>query len=91
MSDDDNLIDLADYRPQNPELVPVEDFGVIAHKAAEAHLNECMAALDAEEEGDDSQWPEDMAGPFCGCQTCIIRETLHAAFPIIVEALGGEQ
>lgn len=59
------------------------DLGLQAQHAAETHLNECWEALDAENEGAVGvQWP-DMAGPFCGCQTCEVREVLHAAWPIL--------
>lgn len=65
----------------------IRDFGLEAHQAAEAHLEQCWAAL-ADEEGpgdEEIPWPE-TAGPFCGCETCVIREALHAAWPIFVEA-----
>lgn len=61
------------------------DYGHLAQKAAEAHLAACDDALyDYDEHGDDAtvQMPE-TAGPYCGCSTCIVRETLHAAWPII--------
>jgi len=81
------------------------DFGLEAHQAAEAHLHACQAALDYEDYGDyyadldeDSDgedvelpdYPEDMAGPYCGCQTCMVREVLHAAWPILLEAARAE-
>lgn len=58
-----------------------------AHAAAEARLNLAYAILAAEEGDLDEELPEgylaiaerELAGPFCGCQTCIIREVLDAA------------
>ena len=43
----------------------------------------------------DDEEPEiempDMAGPFCGCMTCQVRETLHAAWPSLrAAALRGD-
>jgi hypothetical protein len=66
------------------------DYGYEAHRAAEKHLIACFEALDAEGEGDDGQWPPDMAGPFDGCDTCQVRETLHAAWPFLLEAARAE-
>lgn len=51
-----------------------------AHRASEAHLDALMDALNIEEEGGTPDWPESL-GPFCGCQTCCIREALAAAWP----------
>lgn len=51
-----------------------------AQRAAEEHLTACWQWLDSE----DDDGPElDMAGPFCGCETCLVRETLHAAWPFL--------
>lgn len=62
-------------------MFPVEvlamDLDLQAQNAAEAHLEACWAWLD-----DDGPEP-DMAGPFCGCATCLVRETLHAAWPYL--------
>ena len=60
------------------------DLGLEAHQAAEQHLTACWEALDAENEGEVVDWP-DTAGPYCGCQTCTVREVLHAAWPYIVK------
>lgn len=60
------------------------DFFQEAHDAAEKHLAICNAIeweeLDQEPEG------FTQAGPYCGCETCMIRETLHAAWPLLREA-----
>lgn len=74
------------------------DFGLEAQKAAEEHVMACQAALDFEDYGDyytdaaadeefeAPEFPENMAAPYCGCETCVIRETLHAGWPILLEA-----
>jgi hypothetical protein len=51
-----------------------------AQQAAEQHLDACMAAEDAmAENGQVVDTPA--CAPFCGCETCSIRETLYAAWP----------
>ena len=56
----------------------------------EQGLEEYMAtlyeALDAENNDEDSQGPVTLSGqPFCGCETCITREMLWYATPIILQ------
>jgi hypothetical protein len=67
------------------------DWGYEAQQSAEAHVDACQRWCDYFEEGE----PEDelpagedpSCGPYCGCTTCIIRETLHAAWPVIEEGI----
>jgi hypothetical protein len=61
------------------------DHGHEAQKAAEAHLEALDECLFLEGQGDEPDWPES-AGPYCGCQTCIVREALHAAWPHLRQA-----
>jgi hypothetical protein len=64
----------------------VRDFGVEAQQAAEAHLAACDDALEAEQDPDaEFEWPM-LAGPYCGCPTCVVREVLHAAWPIFEQS-----
>lgn len=49
------------------------DLGAAAQKAAEDRLEACYEELS--EDDDDSL--------FCGCITCIVREVLDAAVPIL--------
>lgn len=79
-----DVVDLAERRKQNQT-----DFGGLAQKAAEAHLAACWEAYWAEEESENLEGlPESPAcAPFCGCETCIVREVLFAAWPIIEEAI----
>lgn len=65
------------------------DYGIEAQAAAEAHLEACFTALFEESEDGTPQWPE-TAAPFCGCETCTVREVLHAAWPILLEAARAE-
>lgn len=53
------------------------DYGAQAQRAAEAHL---MAVWQAFE---DDTAPHPEVGPFCGCPTCEVRETLAAAWPFL--------
>lgn len=64
------------------DLRKVDRLLVEAGKAAEEHV---MRVAMAENEGGD--YPDDMAGPYCGCLTCDVRETLHAALPKLEEAV----
>lgn len=56
------------------------DYGHMAQAAAEKHLGELEECLSVESGGGEADWPE-TAGPYCGCETCIIREVLWAAWP----------
>lgn len=52
-----------------------EDHWAAAHAAAVEHFNECM--MEVHGEIDESP----ACAPFCGCDVCIVREILHAAYP----------
>lgn len=56
-----------------------------AQQAAEEHLEACWAHLN-----DDAPEP-DTAAPFCGCLTCEVRETLHAAHPHLLAAWEADR
>ena len=60
------------------------DVGQRAHEAVTEHLSGCWEAMYREEQSDDpADWPESPAcAPFCGCEDCVLRETLHAAWPV---------
>ena len=52
----------------------------------EIHWSQCLTLPTqlAEEERDDGEEVESPAvGPFCGCDTCITRETIAGAWPVI--------
>jgi hypothetical protein len=64
------------------------DYGLMAQKAAEAHLDRLDICLDQQEEdGDLVDWPES-SGPYDGCQVCVVRETLWIAWPIMERSVG---
>lgn len=76
-----------------PETIaPTElpgDIGLAAQQTAERHLAACQEAYWQLEEGADVDVVDCPAvGPFDGCDTCIVREVLHAAWPILAEAAG---
>lgn len=64
------------------------DVGRLAQEAAEARL---AAIGDAEALLDDGVEVEDYpaCGPWCGCETCVVREVLDAAWPVIVGHFAG--
>jgi hypothetical protein len=63
------------------------DWGMLAHKNATEHLERCFAAMEAMEEGADADEIDDPScAPFCGCDTCVTRETLYAAWGTIAQA-----
>jgi hypothetical protein len=71
----------------------MKDVGQEMQRVAEAHLSACQEALWAEESGaSDEEIPESPAcGPFCGCDTCQVRETLFAAWPVVEAHFLGER
>lgn len=66
------------------------DYGYAAQQAAEKHLQAIEAAEDAADETGDSVAYPQTAGPWCGCTTCVVRETLYAAWPILLQAARAE-
>lgn len=58
-----------------------------AQRAAEARLTAANEWLWLDEEGeyagdhDDAREGAELAGPYCGCDTCLVREVLDAAWP----------
>lgn len=74
------------------------DVGLEAHRVAEAHLVACWEAFWHDEEygphgpgecEEHVEWPEKQGGPFDGCNTCVTREVLWAAFPVLEEYYSG--
>jgi len=55
-----------------------------AQQAAELRLMTAVDMLINEDDGWLPEW-DDLAGPFCGCDTCVVREVLDAAWPYIYE------
>lgn len=69
------------------------NYGEEAQRAAEAHLAACNEAMFAYEDGDESVESPAIA-PYCGCDTCIVREVLFAAWSVmdawVDDALAGD-
>lgn len=58
-----------------------------AQRDAEARLATLMALVYDDADFDDPRWDGlQQAGPFCGCDTCYVREVLDAAWPHLIEA-----
>ena len=51
-----------------------------AQRAAELRLMTAVDMLLNEDDGWVPEW-DALAGPFCGCDTCVVREVLDAAWP----------
>lgn len=71
------------------------DWGREAHDAAVAHWDACEAWMDwydgGEVKGERPAGGDPASAPYCGCQNCVVREVLYAAWPVIEEAIraGG--
>jgi hypothetical protein len=64
--------------------VELPDPGPAIHDAAAAHLEAVWAAFYAWEEDPGAvEVASPAVGPFCGCETCMIRETIAGAWPVI--------
>ena len=68
-----------------------EPVGSRMQRAAEARLDEVYEAHDRIEEDPEDEQAMEVAGMFCGCSTCTVREILDAAIPILLDAIrAGE-
>jgi len=63
------------------------DWGIVAQRAAEEHLALCeeWRAYYEDESGDPPAKPDPTFAPYDSCDTCLIRETLHASWPSLVK------
>ncbi len=61
------------------------DLGLAMQQAAERHMALVWEAHYAQEDADDPsiEIPTPAVGPFCGCETCVVREILAGAWPVI--------
>lgn len=83
----DNLA--ADPREKDEQMT-VNDWELQAQARAEAHLEACRDAYYHEDEHEPSETcddcpPQVSVGPYDDCTTCIVREVLDAAWPILAE------
>jgi hypothetical protein len=69
----------------------IEDVGTEIQRKAEEHLMKCQEQLFGEEEGTDTGVEVETFGPYCGCDTCIVREVLGIAWDSLVEAANSEK
>ena len=65
------------------------DWGYEAQKAAEKHMEAVWDAHYAWEEGDETA-ESPASAPFCGCETCVVREILHAGWTVFEESVRVE-
>jgi hypothetical protein len=65
-----------------------------AQEAGEARLAYCQEMLYEDDHPDEPIRPpgefEEPCGPYCGCETCIVREVLDAAWPFMLEMAREE-
>ena len=54
-----------------------ETFDQLVQRKAEDHLNACMEAID------DDEALSPAYGPFCGCNTCTVREILSVTWDLM--------
>ena len=58
----------------------MSDFEVRVQRAAEQHLAACQEAFWAMEERGEIDAASPAFGPFCGCDTCVVREVLSVCW-----------
>lgn len=58
-------------------------------RAAERRLAYCHASAFEEDIPEELQDEQPLA-PFCGCDTCIVREVIDAAWPFVMELARDE-
>jgi hypothetical protein len=68
-------------------LVAAPDWGALMQEAAELHMAAVNDAYFREEEGEQGVESPAVA-PFDGCDTCMTREILAGAWPVIVEMVN---
>lgn len=68
-----------------PRVERTRDAGWEAHRVAVAHLEACAEAEDVAEETGDLTVDSPAVAPWCGCTDCVVRETLAAAWPILLD------
>jgi hypothetical protein len=83
----------------NPEPMPrdveraIDEHFTDAQRAAEAHLERVvhyhneLAEMGYSDVAIQQAPPDPAFGPWCGCLTCEVRETLHAALPHLEKAV----
>ena len=62
-----------------------------AHRDANKRIDGCFAAIYAIEDDDPAIAADPSCAPFCGCNTCITREILDAAYPALLVHFAQKQ
>ena len=60
-----------------------EDPGPVIQAAAERHLEKVWEAYHLAADAGEDEIDDPASAPFCGCETCVIREVLAGAWPQI--------
>jgi hypothetical protein len=62
-----------------------DDLSMLAQRSAEERLHLAADLLFEENDGLADEHPAYavLAGPYCGCDTCVVREVLDAAWPFL--------
>lgn len=66
----------------------LDDPGPDFQAAAERHLRAVLEAEDEQAEHPERDVSTPAVGPFCGCETCLVREVLAGAWPVIEEYMA---
>lgn len=65
------------------------DVGAEAQRAAEERLVAITEAEEALDENPEAEVDYPACAPFCGCETCVVREVLDAAWPVIIGGMAA--
>lgn len=61
--------------------IEIQELTFHAQRAGEARLMACMDVIF--DEDIDEDFDDGACAPFCGCNTCCVRETIDAAWPFL--------
>jgi hypothetical protein len=82
-------------KPRITDPTFYDDPGPAMQAAAERHLELVWAAFYRDEEDEEQVEGEEIespaVGPFCGCETCTVREVLAGAWPLIEAYFAGRE
>lgn len=69
-------------------VVNIDDPGPEIQAAAERHLRAVIETEEYLDEHPEAELCSPAVGPFCGCETCLVREVLAGAWPKIEEYMA---
>jgi hypothetical protein len=89
------MTDNLHVRPCEKDEPMNRDWEWQAQQAAQLHLDACRDAYYHQDEHSldvlcDECVPDVASAPFDDCTTCVVRETLHAAWPVLAEMAVAE-